>query len=43
MYGVKDHPNTAQICPRIVNLWVDGTATPEHVARSWEIIETSLR
>jgi len=43
MYGVKDHPNTAHICPRIVNLWVDGTATPEYVARSCDVIETSLR
>jgi dTDP-4-amino-4,6-dideoxygalactose transaminase len=37
-YGDKSLPNTNYVCPRIVNLWVDGTATPEYIAKSCDII-----
>lgn len=41
-YGEKTHPNTSYVCPRIVNLWVDATATKEYIDRSCDIIMSSL-
>jgi hypothetical protein len=38
LYGEKDHPCTAYVCPRILNLWVDENATEDYIARSCDII-----
>ena len=39
----KNHPTTAHLCPRVLNLWVDESATPEYIDRSCDIILSTLR
>lgn len=42
IYGKKDLPNTAYVCPRILNLWVDDNATPAYISKSCELILSNL-
>ncbi len=42
-YGEKDHPNTSYICPRLLNLWVDETATECYIGKTGDVIGKSLR
>ncbi len=42
LYGDKNYPNTAYVCPRILNLWVDENATQAYVSKSCEIILACL-
>lgn len=41
-YGEKDYANTAHVCPRIINLWADETATVDYVARSCDVLRGAL-
>ena len=43
LYDDKTHPTTARFCPRVVNLWVDETATPECIDLSCDIVARALR
>jgi len=43
LYGEKDHPNTAYVCPRILNLWVDESTAGDYISRSCEIILSGLQ
>ena len=43
LYGEKDHPNTAYVCPRLLNLWVDEAATECYIQTSGDVIRKSLR
>jgi dTDP-4-amino-4,6-dideoxygalactose transaminase len=42
LYDDKSHPNTSWACSRIVNLWVDATATREYIDRSCAVIKQAL-
>lgn len=41
-YGEKSAPNTAYVCPRLLNLWVDSSASDDYVARSCDLILRQL-
>jgi dTDP-4-amino-4,6-dideoxygalactose transaminase len=40
--GKNDYPNTSNICPRILNLWTDETATEPYISKSCDIILSAL-
>ena len=40
--GDRDHPNTRYVCPRILNLWTDETATKTYIEKSCHIILSAL-
>ena len=40
--GDHNHPNTRYICPRILNLWADETATRSYIEQSCDIILSAL-
>lgn len=42
LYGDKTLSNTTYVCRRLLNLWVDDTATESYIRRSCEIILQSL-
>ncbi len=41
--GRHDHPNTRYVCPRILNLWTDETATGSYIQKSCDIILDALK
>jgi dTDP-4-amino-4,6-dideoxygalactose transaminase len=40
--GDKSLPNTRYFCPRVLNLWVDDVADDAYIARSCDIVESTL-
>ncbi len=43
IYDDKSQPHSAYACPRIVNLWVDDTATEGYIDKSCDIVVRGLR
>lgn len=41
-YGQKKFPNTRNVCPRVLNLWVDDNATQSYITKSCDVILQSL-